>query len=86
MHAIFSGRVQGVGFRYSAREAADDIGACGWVRNLRNGSVEMIAEAPRQALEQLLEVLKDRFGSYIRDADVVWEPASGEFKDFRITF
>jgi acylphosphatase len=86
IHAIFIGDVQGVGFRYTAERIAKASGVCGSVRNLRDGSVEVIAEAPKEALVQFLERLKDRFAGYIRSVDVDWEPASGGFRDFSITF
>jgi acylphosphatase len=86
IHATFIGTVQGVGFRYSVQRAADQLGVCGWVKNLRNGNVEIIAEAPKEVLAQFLEQVKMRFSSYIRTVDVTWEPAGGEFKDFTITF
>jgi acylphosphatase len=86
IHATFIGTVQGVGFRYTAQRAADELDVCGWVKNLRNGNVEIIAEAPKEILVQFLEKVKMSFSAYIRTVDVVWEPASGEFKDFTITF
>jgi len=86
IHAIFIGTVQGVGFRYSVQRAADQLGVCGWVKNLQNGNVEIIAEAPKEVLAQFLERVKMRFSAYIRDVDVIWGPAGGEFKDFTITF
>lgn len=50
LHAIVHGRVQGVGFRYAAREAARALGLCGWVRNQSDGSVELHAEGAADAL------------------------------------
>ncbi|HQO38555.1 MAG TPA: acylphosphatase [Candidatus Omnitrophota bacterium] len=86
IHVIFIGTVQGVGFRYSAERIAQAAGVRGWVRNLRNGGVEIVAEAPREVLSRFMEQLKDRFAGYIRSVDVTGEPASGEFKGFDITY
>ena len=86
IHAVFIGDVQGIGFRYTCQRIAQGSGVSGWVRNLRNGTVEVIAEAPKEVLVQFLERLKDRFAGYVRSVDVSWEPASGEFGDFTITF
>jgi len=50
LHALVQGRVQGVGFRYSAAHKARALGLRGWVRNLDNGDVETLAEGPSEAL------------------------------------
>lgn len=55
--AIVRGRVQGVGFRYSARDVARRSGVAGWVRNRPDGTVEVHAEGPAAAVEQLLDWL-----------------------------
>jgi len=86
IHAIFFGTVQGVGFRFTAEKTAREAGVRGWVKNLRNGNVEVIAEAPKEVLVRFLERLKDRFSGSINSVDVIWETACGEFKDFTITF
>ena len=51
----FSGRVQGVSFRANARDTAKRKGVNGWVRNLPNGKVEMVAEGERPQVEDLIE-------------------------------
>lgn len=51
--ALISGKVQGVGYRDWARKAAAELGLEGWVRNLEDGRVELWAEGPREALEEL---------------------------------
>ena len=50
---IVTGRVQGVGFRYAAREAASECGVAGWVRNLPDGTVEIVAEGSPGALASI---------------------------------
>ena len=57
-HIIFSGDVQGVGFRYRARQAADYYGISGWVRNLWDGSVEMEAEGSAKDIDDMLLALE----------------------------
>ncbi|MCY3770090.1 MAG: acylphosphatase [Gammaproteobacteria bacterium] len=52
-----SGRVQGVGFRYATREAADNLGIAGWVRNRRDGDVEGVAQASEPRVEQFVRWL-----------------------------
>ena len=53
MHAVVRGEVQGVGFRYFVQRRARDLGLKGWVRNNDDGGVELVAEGPRQALDEL---------------------------------
>ncbi len=59
----FSGRVQGVGFRYRASHAANGLGVTGWVRNNSDGTVEMEAQGTEEQINKML-VLINR-GSYI---------------------
>jgi acylphosphatase len=54
LHAIVYGRVQGVSFRFYTRDTAAGLGLTGWVANRYDGSVEVVAEGSRTALEQLL--------------------------------
>jgi acylphosphatase len=53
LHAIVAGRVQGVSFRYYTQDYAEQLGLTGWVKNRRDGSVEVLAEGPRADLEKL---------------------------------
>lgn len=57
-HIIFSGEVQGVGFRYKAKHTANRYGISGWVRNLWDGSVEMEAEGHPRDIDDLLLALE----------------------------
>ena len=63
-HFIFSGDVQGVGFRYKASTAARYFGVTGWVRNLWDGSVEMEAEGSPEAVSGLISAMEQHsFGA-----------------------
>jgi acylphosphatase len=86
MRAIVKGIVQGVGFRYFTVYQAQRIGGItGYVRNLRNGSVEVVAEGEREKLEQLLAQLrKGPTGAHVTGVDVFWENPTGEFTNFGI--
>lgn len=57
LHAVVHGAVQGVGFRYFVQRRADEVGLAGWVRNRPEGTVELVAEGGRPALERFLEQL-----------------------------
>ncbi len=82
--AYFSGRVQGVGFRYTAISQAQDAGVTGYVKNLRDGRVEVVAEGTQAKLERLLERLKTLFQRNLTDVSFRFEPGMGEFDEFRI--
>lgn len=64
----FYGRVQGVGFRYRARQAADSLGITGWVTNLYDGSVEMEAQGNEEELDRLVQMIQA--SAYIDVADL----------------
>lgn len=84
LHAYVSGRVQGVGFRFFVLDAAQELGLTGWVRNLNDGRVEVLAEGPRPDLERLLRLLhQGPPASWVTGIDATWEPATAEFPDFR---
>ena len=82
-----SGVVQGVFFRATTRETADQIGGIsGWVRNLPDGRVEALAEGDRAKLDRLIEWLRHGPpGARVDDLTVQWEPATGEHYGFRIS-
>lgn len=63
-HIIFSGRVQGVGFRYTACYLARPLGLTGWVKNLWDGNVEMEVQGDPAAIERLINGLES--GRFIR--------------------
>jgi acylphosphatase len=83
-HILYSGMVQGVGFRYTAHRIARSLDVHGWVRNLGNGQVEILAEGSKETIEKLTKELGDHFGSYIKDKHVTFENSPDQFKDFQI--
>lgn len=85
-HAYYAGSVQGVGFRYTAESVAVSLGLTGWVKNLDDGRVELVCEGPEPAITALLTKINDVFGGYIRDQDVEWLAATGEFDAFDVRF
>ncbi|NPA52540.1 MAG: acylphosphatase [Aquificae bacterium] len=58
LHAVISGKVQNVGFRYFTKEVAENLGLKGYVRNLPDQTVEVVAEGKEETLERFLEELK----------------------------
>lgn len=85
LSARITGRVQGVGFRNFTQMRARQLGVTGWVRNEKDGSVQLEAEGPRGALEDLLEAVHDgpRMAR-VEDVDADWGDAEDEFDVFRI--
>jgi acylphosphatase len=81
---LFSGRVQGVGFRYTTRRIAAGFAVRGYVRNLPDGRVETVVEGEPSQVEAFLSALHGEMGTYIRRADEQDGPATGEFETFEI--
>jgi acylphosphatase len=80
-----TGRVQGVGFRWSTRQRASELGLVGWVRNLPDGGVRIRAEGDREDLERLLQWLSGSSApGWVRDVESNWSDATGEDDVFRI--
>jgi acylphosphatase len=70
----YSGRVQGVGFRYTTQRLAHEHAVGGYVRNLPDGRVELVVEADPEAVEDLLAAVCRQMRGHIRDIEVVNEP------------
>jgi acylphosphatase len=64
---LYSGHVQGVGFRYTARHLAQGYPVAGHVRNLPDGRVEVVAEGEAGKVEAFLEALRRQMADYIRN-------------------
>lgn len=80
------GRVQGVGFRYSALDEARQLSLTGWVRNTRDGDVELVAEGTKERLDRLVAWSHTGpRGALVTDVEQQWLPYAGEFDSFRIT-
>jgi acylphosphatase len=85
MTVLYSGHVQGVGFRYTAKSVAAGFELTGTVRNLPDGRVELICEGQRAELEAFRSALKDAgLAGFIRDEQVTWAEAKNEFRGFEI--
>ena len=82
---LVSGRVQGVGFRWAVKNAAEAAGVVGTVRNLRDGSVEVWAEADEESLAAFIgAVFRGSPAGRVTDMRVDWTGAVGNWTDFRI--
>ena len=80
-----AGRVQGVYFRASACQEAQSLGITGWVRNCSDGSVELVAEGPREKLDQLIAWChRGPTGSRVAEVTVHWEDPENGYRGFVI--
>ena len=87
LHAYFSGSVQGIGFRYITERLARHFPVTGFVKNLANGKVEVVAEGDETDLKDFLKAVESgELRGYIREVQTEWEAAKGEFKHFGVSF
>jgi len=85
MTILYSGRVQGVGFRYTAKTVATGFEITGTIRNLPDGRVELVAEGSRQELADFRAAILDAgLAGFIRDEQVTWASAKNELRGFEI--
>jgi acylphosphatase len=66
---FFTGRVQGVGFRYTTLQVAKEFEVSGWVKNLPDGRVQLEAEGTPQTVKNFVAALEERMHSYIRKSE-----------------
>lgn len=82
----FTGRVQGVGFRASTEHIAAGFAVTGYVRNLPDGRVELVAEGTTGELTDFVHKITARLGQYIRQQTQVTDAASGEWEEFSVRY
>ena len=83
--AIARGEVQGVGYRYFAVRQANALALRGYARNCADGTVKVVAEGPRAALERLLVELRRGPGAArVAEVEVAWSAAEGTFSGFGV--
>lgn len=83
-HVLFSGRVQGVGFRYTACRIADRFAVTGWIRNLPDGRVEAIVEGEPSETEGFLVAVREQMRLNISECIKTESAATGEYLGFQI--
>ncbi len=83
-HLLIEGRVQGVGYRANTRRMANKLNLRGWVRNLRNGDVEVIVEGPEIEVQKLITWChRGPTSAFVSNVKIEKSPATGEFDGFR---
>jgi len=80
----YKGRVQGVGFRYTAEEIANNLGISGWVRNNSDGSVELEVEGEEAILQEFLDRTRNQMQGYIGDESVRYLESIVGYQGFEI--
>ena len=84
-HVRLFGRVQGVGFRYSAADEARRRKLNGWVRNLDSGGLEAVFQGPQRAVEDIVRWCNDGpAGAYVREVRVAWDEPLEPLSTFEI--
>jgi len=83
---VFTGTVQGVGFRYTACRAAADYEIGGTVRNLSDGGVQCVVEGERAEIDAFLADLRERMSGCIQDENQQTLPFTGQFAGFGVAF
>ncbi len=81
---IFTGHVQGVGFRYTARGIARQHPVSGYVRNLSDGTVEMLLQGAPADIDRCLQEVQQEFAEFIRETRVEPVPYNPRYTDFQI--
>ena len=85
MQVFYSGKVQGVGFRYTVKSVARGYEVVGSVRNLTDGRVELVAEGTRDELEAFRQGIRESgLGHFIQNEAVSWLEAKNVFRGFEI--
>ncbi|KPJ74541.1 acylphosphatase [candidate division TA06 bacterium DG_78] len=87
VHLHISGIVQGVFFRSNTREVATNLHVTGWVRNLYDGRVEVVAEGPKDSIDQFIQWChRGPSGASVDTVEIDWQDATGEFNNFEIRY
>ena len=85
-HIIFTGRVQGVGFRFTAHRMACRNQLTGYVRNLSDGTVEMFAQGSAGDIDDCVEDIQQSLIGHVRETRIEEVPPDPRYTDFKITF
>ncbi len=83
---LYSGYVQGVGFRFTARNVAARYAVTGYVKNLPSGGVAVIVEGQQSEIEGFLAELAREMSDYVENAQIDWRPETGEFRAFTVNY
>ena len=83
---LFSGRVQGVGFRFTTCDLAREFEVTGYVKNLADGRVELVCEGRRAETVRFVEAVRQAMHNYVGEVQSSEMPASGRYGEFGLRF
>lgn len=86
LKAVFSGSVQGVGFRFTAERIARHFEVTGFVRNLPDGKVEIVAEGEETVVKDFVKAVEKAMSNCVRQAQTSWSEAEGRYPEFGIAY
>lgn len=87
VHASVRGLVQGVNFRWYTQRRAAELGICGFVRNMPDSSLDVVAEGSRSSLDSLLDYLRvGPSSAIVESVDTQWSSPTGEFSRFEVRY
>jgi len=87
VHLLISGRVQGVSFRFAAREEARELGLKGWVKNLQDGRIEAVAEGEDAPVEEFVKYCrKGPPGAHVKSVEITEEEPLNDLAGFEIEY
>jgi acylphosphatase len=87
LHLIMTGRVQGMGFRFSIERLCTKLGVNGWAKNNSDGTLEAMFEADEDKLNEVLEFCKKGpTFAIVENTEINWDECLDEFKEFRIKY
>ena len=76
--------MQGVGFRWRVCRVADEHAVTGWIRNLADGQVELVAEGETEVVQDFLASVAERLDRHIEQQEIGWDEATGEYSVFDV--
>lgn len=85
-HIIFVGRVQGIGFRFTAMNIASRYQLTGMVRNASDGTVEMIAQGRAEDIDDCIRDIEESFAGYLKETKITDTTFEPQYENFKITF
>lgn len=87
VHVYVTGRVQGVFFRHNTMVKAKELGLKGWVRNTKDGRVEIVCEGDGNSIDKMITwCKKGPSGASVENLNFQWEEFKNEFSNFQVSY